>query len=262
MSVSQSTSHSRPWDTAAVAAEEAYHFAGMALCAYDLVLDTYYGVKPKSHIGGVVVSMAIFVFHTLFLDLLVCFWLSDITAAIGFDASSVRRYEQRRRPSSVMPSKLVYLLDMLLHVGAFATDAALVVSLLQYPPEDIGIETRRVRWRVVGYSTSIPVLLIRIVYHIGILATYYHWVQVKPPPTTASCSASNCVSWLRETVRNSLHRRPVIPLVPPPLLGEALERDRQTDAQQPPQPGFNPVTCRSAAEYLSQQTTVAALDCK
>lgn len=207
-----STSHSRPWDTAAVAAEEAYHFAGMALCAYDLVLDTYHGVKPKSHISGVVVSMAIFVFHTLFLG--------------------------RRRPSSVMPSKLVYLLDMLLHVGAFATDAALVVSLLQYPPEDLGIETRRVRWRVVGNSTSIPVLLIRIVYHIGILATYYHWVQVKPPPTTASHSASNCVSWLRETVRTSLHRRPVGPLVPPPLLGEALERDRQTDAQQIRLPSF------------------------
>ncbi|XP_037512083.1 uncharacterized protein LOC119388726 [Rhipicephalus sanguineus] len=212
MNVSQSTSHSRLRDAAAVAAEEAYHFAGMALCACDLVLDTYYSVKPKRDISSVAISMALFIFHTLFLG--------------------------RNRHSSVMPSKLVYLLDMLLHVGAFAMDAALVVSLLRYPTEDLGTETTRLRWRLFGNSTSIPVILVRIVYHTGILVTYYHWVQLRPPPTTAPYRASNCVSWLGETVRTGLQHRPVAPLVPPALLGDALERDRPVDAQQICLPSF------------------------
>ncbi|KAL1471725.1 hypothetical protein MTO96_023552 [Rhipicephalus appendiculatus] len=207
-----STSQSRLWDVAAVAAEEAYHFAGMALCAYDLVLDTYYSVKPKRDISSVAISMALFIFHTLFLG--------------------------RSRPSSVMPLKLVYLLDMLLHVGVFAMDTALVVSLLQHPPEDLGTETTRVRWRVVNNSSSIPVILVRIVYHIGILVTYYHWVQLRPPPTTAPYRASNCVSWLGETVRTGLQHRPVSPLVTPALLGDVLERDRPMDAQQICLPSF------------------------
>ncbi|XP_037566910.2 uncharacterized protein LOC119446534 [Dermacentor silvarum] len=135
----------------------------------------------------------------------------------------------------MLPAKLVYLLDMLFHVGSLTVDAVLGVSLLQNPPETLGLETER--GSGVSNSNSILVVLVGIVYHIGILVTYYRWVQLRPA-TTTPCGASDCLSWISETVRTRLHRRPVATLDPPPLLGDAFERERPLDTQQIRLPSF------------------------
>ncbi|XP_065286598.1 uncharacterized protein [Dermacentor albipictus] len=228
-----STSHSRLWDTAAVMAEEVYHFAMTALCAYELVLDTYYGVKPKREISTVALSMALFVFHSVFLG--------------------------RSQHSSKLPAKLVYLLDMLFHVGSFTAEATLVISLLHSPPVALGLETGGTRGGAVCNSNSILVDLVGIAYHIGILVTYYRWVQLRPA-TTASCGVSDCLSWISESVRTRLHRRPVATLDPPPLLGDAFERELPLDAQQirlpsfelPHHPASGAVTKRRPAVQVSE----------
>ncbi|XP_054920695.2 uncharacterized protein [Dermacentor andersoni] len=206
-----STSHSRLWDTVSVMAEEVYHFAMTALCAYELLLDTYYGVKPKREISSVALSMALFIFHSVFLG--------------------------RSQHSSMLPAKLVYLLDMLFHVGSFTEDAALVISLLHSPPVALGLETDGTRGSAVCNSNSILVDLVGMAYHIGILVTYYRWVQLRPA-TTTSCGASNCLSWISESVRTRLHRRPVATLDRSPLLGDAFERELPLDAQQICLPAF------------------------
>lgn len=223
------TFRSRMWDAAAVTVEEVYHFIVMALCAYDLVLDTYYSIKPKREISAVALSMALFVFHTIFLG--------------------------RSRHSSVAPSKLVHLLDMLFHVGTFTMDAALVVSLVQNPPEHLGTETVQMQWNAVGNSKSIPLILAGIVYHIAILVTYYRWVQLRPP-TVTPCRPSNCLSWLGDAVRTRLRRRPAAMLTPPPLLGDAMERERPIQAQQICLPPFE-LQRRQASGAVSKRRPAA-----
>ncbi|XP_077507453.1 uncharacterized protein LOC144118376 [Amblyomma americanum] len=191
------------WDTMAVVIEEVYHFAMASLCGYDLVLDTYYGVKPKRPIGNVVVGMVLLAFHCAFLS--------------------------RGEAHSMLPVKLVHLLDMLFHVTHCAWEAMNVVAVLRCPHGTLDPETALTQDGTSCYADSVMVALITIVYHVGALATYYRWVEMRPTASSSQC-LSACTSWLRQRLHSRLSR-PVTPLSPQ-LLGDTLDLERPLEGQQ------------------------------
>lgn len=188
------------WDTMAVVIEEVYHFTMASLGGYALVQDTYYGVKPKRPFGNVVVGMVLFVFHSVFL-------------------SRGERY-------SMLPAKLIYMLDMLFHVAHCAWETVNVVATLRCPRDTLDPETALTQDGASCYADSIMVSLITIVYHIAALVSYYRWVEIKPTASVSQC-LSACASWLRQRSRS----RPVTPLGPQ-LLSDTLDLEWPLEAQQ------------------------------
>lgn len=182
------------WEAAVVLVEQCYHFSMASLRAYAIVLDTYYAMKPRNHSSTLVTSLVIFFFHTAFL---------------GHSGAN-----------GLMPSKLICLLDMLLHLADMASDVLLVVALLRCSKNSFAMEVLE---STTCQTVSLVGAIISILYQVAILATYYCRVKVSPaekPP----CYASVAVSWLRKHMYETLCQAEAPP--DSQMLGDTFEVER------------------------------------
>ncbi|XP_065309347.1 uncharacterized protein [Dermacentor albipictus] len=184
------------WYTISEILEEIYHVY-MAHSAYGVLEDTYYAVQPKHHQSYVLICIAAFLFNIIFLG--------------------------RHILSQLLPLKLIYLLDMLLHVCYLASDAILVVALLRCSPESLALAKHESLWGGRCHAGSMILGLVSIVYQLAKLTTYYHRLAVttsEQPPLYISA----CLFWLREVLRAAFERAAIPPSRAP--LGEVFELER------------------------------------
>ncbi|KAL1419600.1 hypothetical protein MTO96_005094 [Rhipicephalus appendiculatus] len=121
--------------------EELYHTSMASLAAYALMQDTYYAAKPKRHFS--VPDIAILVFHSIFLG--------------------------RHLLCHVLPRKLLYLVDMLLHVCHLFSDVMLVVALVHCQREPLQLATGRMLWGGGCHLGSLTVAVVSFVYQVAAL---------------------------------------------------------------------------------------------
>ncbi|KAH6948065.1 hypothetical protein HPB50_022775 [Hyalomma asiaticum] len=118
-------------------------------------------------------------------------------------SDTVHHTNGRRRQllSQVLPRKLLYLVDMLLHVCHLVSDAMLVVALLRCSPESLALATGRTLWGGSCHLGSLIVALVSVVYQAAALVVYYQRVTVasaEEPP----CYTFACIFWLCEVLRD------------------------------------------------------------
>ncbi|XP_049516392.1 uncharacterized protein LOC125942267 [Dermacentor silvarum] len=131
------------WYAVTETLEEVYHIY-VAYLSYGVLKDTYYAVKPKHHQSYVVLYTTTFLFNLIFLG--------------------------RNILSQVVPRKLIYLSDMLLHVCHLFSDVVLVVALLRCSPESLAVATDRTLWGGRCHVGSMAMALVSIVYQLTTLA--------------------------------------------------------------------------------------------
>nr|XP_054922642.1 uncharacterized protein LOC129382534 [Dermacentor andersoni] len=210
------------WHTISEVLEEIYHVY-MAHSAYGVLEDTYYAVQPKHHQSYVLICIAAFLFNIIFLGLPPTFFRATSST------SEVINLRRRHILSQLLPLKLIYLLDMLLHVCYLASDAVLVVALLRCSPESLALAKHETLWGGRCHVGSMILGLVSIVYQLSKLTTYYQRLAVttsEQPPLYISA----CLFWLREALRAAFERAANPPSTAP--LGEEFELERTMRAEQ------------------------------
>ncbi|XP_049268903.1 uncharacterized protein LOC119381943 [Rhipicephalus sanguineus] len=157
--------------------EELYHASMASHAAYAVMKDTRYAAKSTRHSS--VPYMAALGLHFIFLG--------------------------RHLLCHVMPRKLLYLVDMLLHVFLLLSDAMLLVALLRCSPESLQLATGRMLWGGSCHVGSMIVAVVSIVYQAAALIIYYNRLGVANADERPGYTFA-CLFWLCEALRYSFQR--------------------------------------------------------
>ncbi|XP_075732922.1 uncharacterized protein LOC142775408 [Rhipicephalus microplus] len=151
--------------------EEFYHASMAYLATYALIQDTYFAAKPKRHFS--VPDIVMIIFHSIFLG--------------------------RHLLCHAMPRKLLYLVDMLLHVCHLFSDVMLMVALVHCKPEPLQLATGRMLWGGSCHMGSLIAAIVSFIYQLVALTIYYNRLGVMNADDQPGYMFA-CLFWIYEAL--------------------------------------------------------------